>query len=661
MYSSSIAAHSALGRRRGGRLVRRSAAGSAWRVSSSGSGRWSRPGVQRRPARASPSDERDARRESTRRLAIGWHGVASKEMLEIGGREVSVSNPDKVYFPRAGHTKLDLVRYFLAVADGALAGVRGRPMALKRFVDGAEKEPFFQKRAPDNRPDWMRDRDAHVPVRADGRRDRRRRGRPGSRGSRTSAASTSTRTPSAPRTSTTPTSCASTSTRCRACPGRRCARSRSSSTRRSRPSGLIGWPKTSGSRGIHVNVRIEPRWTYPQVRRAALALARDVERRAPADRDLEVVEGGAPRRVPRLQPEREGPDGRVRLLRAARPRTPGSRSRSAGTRSRTSSMEDFTLATVPAIYAERGDAGAGIDGGRRLARRAARAVRPPRGRGPGRRARGRRTTRSRRASRRASSRREAPQAATSYAGRGKDGGPPPEVAEERAAAVAAGRPERRACRPSGRARGRRRPAAAGRASRSSSSRGPPTKAEVYEGLERWKARHPEAAAHLEPADVIDDGDARPGLRLVPAAAQPDPRAGGPAARPRSRSIPTTTRGRATSGPTERAARRGRAHEGRGGQSQRWTLRPPETDRRAGGGGQQRRLRPVLLQLGRRRRSPGDRGLEAVGASRTAAIVRGACARFPGGAGHGSSGAPGRARANLPDGDAFEDDDDAFLA
>ena len=79
-----------------------------------------------------------------------------KEVLEVGGREVTVTNPDKVYFPRAGHTKLDLVRYFLAVADGALVGIRGRPMALKRFVDGAESEPFFQKRAPAHRPEWLR-------------------------------------------------------------------------------------------------------------------------------------------------------------------------------------------------------------------------------------------------------------------------------------------------------------------------------------------------------------------------------------------------------------------------------------------------------------------------------------------------------------------------
>src|ERR671920_2628234 len=79
-----------------------------------------------------------------------------KLVLDVAGREVTVSNPDKVYFPRTGHTKLDLIRYYLAVADGALRGVAGRPMALKRFVDGAEGEAFFQKRAPEKRPEWLR-------------------------------------------------------------------------------------------------------------------------------------------------------------------------------------------------------------------------------------------------------------------------------------------------------------------------------------------------------------------------------------------------------------------------------------------------------------------------------------------------------------------------
>src|SRR6185369_15278387 len=79
-----------------------------------------------------------------------------KEVLEIGSREVTITNPDKVYFPDTGYTKMDLVNYYLAVADVALRGVLGRPMALKRFVDGITGEAFFQKRAPDNRPEWLR-------------------------------------------------------------------------------------------------------------------------------------------------------------------------------------------------------------------------------------------------------------------------------------------------------------------------------------------------------------------------------------------------------------------------------------------------------------------------------------------------------------------------
>src|SRR5215831_12979885 len=78
-----------------------------------------------------------------------------KQVVEVAGRSVPVSHPDKVYFPRTGHTKLDLVRYYLNVADGAIRGVRARPMVLKRYVHGAEGEAFFQKRAPDSRPDWI--------------------------------------------------------------------------------------------------------------------------------------------------------------------------------------------------------------------------------------------------------------------------------------------------------------------------------------------------------------------------------------------------------------------------------------------------------------------------------------------------------------------------
>src|SRR2546426_6363802 len=80
--------------------------------------------------------------------------ASKEEFLQVAGREVKISNPDKLFFPKSGHTKLDLVRYYVAVADGALRGVWGRPMALKRFVNGAEGEVFFQKRAPSSRPEW---------------------------------------------------------------------------------------------------------------------------------------------------------------------------------------------------------------------------------------------------------------------------------------------------------------------------------------------------------------------------------------------------------------------------------------------------------------------------------------------------------------------------
>src|SRR4029077_4310618 len=80
---------------------------------------------------------------------------ARTTILDIEGRKVIITNPDKVFSPRTGHTKLDLVNYYLAVADGAVRGVDGRPMAMKRFVNGAEGQPFFQKRAPDSRPEWI--------------------------------------------------------------------------------------------------------------------------------------------------------------------------------------------------------------------------------------------------------------------------------------------------------------------------------------------------------------------------------------------------------------------------------------------------------------------------------------------------------------------------
>src|SRR4249919_2495492 len=203
-----------------------------------------------------------------------------KEIIEVAGRKVAVSNPQKVYFPRTGHTKLDLVRYYLSVAEGALRGAGGRPMALKRFVNGADQEPFFQKRAPSSRPDWVETVQLSFPS-----------GRTADEVVLRDAAGLAWVAnlgcidlnphpvragdidhPDELRVDLDPVPGV----------GWDAIRQVALAARESLEGvGLVGWPKTSGSRGIHINVRIEPRWTYPQVRRAALALARDVERRVP--------------------------------------------------------------------------------------------------------------------------------------------------------------------------------------------------------------------------------------------------------------------------------------------------------------------------------------------------------------------------------------------
>ena len=201
-------------------------------------------------------------------------------VVNASGRDVPITNPGKVYFNERGETKLDLVNYYLAVAEGAVRGVSGRPMALKRFVEGAGGEAFFQKRAPANAPDWIEtvelsfpsgrtareivvrdtaqliwvinlgciDLNPH-PVRADDLDH-----------------------PDELRVDLDPV------------PGVEWPQVREVALVAGQvlsDMGLVGWPKTSGSRGIHVYCRIEPRWTFPEVRRAAVALAREVERRAP--------------------------------------------------------------------------------------------------------------------------------------------------------------------------------------------------------------------------------------------------------------------------------------------------------------------------------------------------------------------------------------------
>jgi bifunctional non-homologous end joining protein LigD len=282
------------------------------------------------------------------------------EVLSIGGREVRVTHPSKPYFSReAKLSKLDVVRYYLAVADGALRGIRDRPVVLKRFVDGAEGEAFYQKRAPDKRPDWLRTVTLSFPS-----------GRTAEEIVVDNAAglawivnlgclelhphpvrSSDLDHPDELRVDLDPG------------PGVSWADVRTVALEVHallEELGLVGWPKTSGSRGIHVNVRIEPRWTFAEVRRAAIALSREIERRAPLlatskwwkeERHgvfLDYNQNAKDRTTCSAYSVRPLPDARVSapLLWSEVPLCEAA---------------DFTVATMPARFVERGDPHAKID------------------------------------------------------------------------------------------------------------------------------------------------------------------------------------------------------------------------------------------------------------------------------------------------------------
>ncbi|MDF2707184.1 MAG: polymerase protein [Nonomuraea muscovyensis] len=353
--------------------------------------------------------------------------------IEVAGRLVRVTNPDKVIFPRSGHTKLDLIRYYQAVADGALRGVADRPMILKRFVHGIEEEAFFQKRAPAKRPDWIEvaelryrsglgaeevvvrdlaqlvwvvnlgcvDLNPH-PVRA-----------------------ADLAHPDELRIDLDPV------------PGVEwpdVLRTAQVAREVLADHGLTAWPKTSGSRGFHVYARIEPRWPFAQVRKAAEAVAREVERRAPEvatsrwwkeERHgvfVDFNQNAYDRTVASAYSVRAVPDARVSTP-LAWDEVPGCR------------PESFTIDTVPKRLAETGDpwedvdlhAGS-LDGLLELAEALGPAPKPPKG-----------------------------------TGRRRQALPVIEIARAQ------------------------------------------HKDEAMAGLERWKARHPEVAACLQPADVLVDG------------------------------------------------------------------------------------------------------------------------------------------------------------
>jgi len=374
---------------------------------------------------------------------------ADKEVLTVAGREVAISNPRKVLFPEAGYTKLDVAQYYIAVADGALRGAGNRPNVLVRYPNGIHGEFFYQKRAPESRLPWIEvvelkfpsgrtaeevvPRDAATlvwmsnlaclelhphPVRAEDLDH-----------------------PDELRVDLDPV------------PGvawdqiREVARVVRATLA---DFDLVGWPKTSGSRGMHVYVRIEPRWTFPQVRRAALAFAREVERRAPAlatskwwkeERHgvfLDYNQNAKDRTIAAAYSIRPRPDARVSApllwdeIDACEP-------------------ADITIVTMPRRFADGGDRHAGID-------------------------------------ERVCSIERLIELSAQQEKEGLGDAPWPPHYQKQPGEPARVQPSRR--------RTPTRPLIEIARSKK--------KDDALAGLERWKARHADAAAHLEPADLLVD-------------------------------------------------------------------------------------------------------------------------------------------------------------
>jgi bifunctional non-homologous end joining protein LigD len=392
-----------------------------------------------------------------------------KKVLELAGHEVSVSNPSKLYFPRAGVTKLDMVRYYLAVAPGALGGAAGRPMALKRFVNGAEGEPFFQKRAPEKRPDWIQTVELRFPS-----------GRTADEVVVTDEAglawvinlgcidlnphpvrATDLDHPDELRVDLDPV------------PGVEWPQIRDVALVARdvlADYGLTGWAKTSGSRGMHIYARIERRWEFGEVRRAAVAVAREIERRAP---DLATSKWWKEERHGVfVDYNQNAKDRTVASAYSLRP-VPDVRVSTPLTWDEVPSCDpaEFTIATVPERFARVGDpwaemdeAAGSLDGLLELAARDEAAGLP-----------------------------DAPWP-PHYE---KQTGEAPRVqpSKRRTGGAAAGRSGSGGGSGSGRRQSTMPLIEIARAQ---------TKDEAMAGLERWKARHPGVWRRLEPADVLVD-------------------------------------------------------------------------------------------------------------------------------------------------------------
>jgi DNA ligase D-like protein (predicted polymerase) len=428
--------------------------------------------------------------------------VAAKEtaeVLSIEGRDVRITNPGKPYFTREARlTKLDVVRYYLDVAEGALRGIRDRPLVLKRFVDGADGNVFYQKRAPEQRPAWVRTTTLSFPS-----------GRTADEIVVDDAAALAwivnlgcielhphpVRTadldhPDELRVDLDPV------------PGVAWADVRRVALEVKAlldDMGLRGWPKTSGSRGLHVNVRIEPRWTFTEVRRAALALSREIERRAPElatskwwkeERHgvfLDYNQNAKDRTTCSAYSVRPLPDARVSAP-LSWDEVPDCE------------PADFTVATMPGRLREHGDPHSGIDaapgsldGLLALAER------------------------------------------DEASGLGDAPWPPHFRKKEGEATRVA---PSRAARESRESRGTEAAGKSGRAPAARKSKMPlvvvansPVRDAALEGLARWKGRHPAAAAHLREDDILVDSmrgrystwtRVRVNLRRVPEDQRPPP-------------------------------------------------------------------------------------------------------------------------------------------
>ncbi|MGH2679904.1 MAG: DNA polymerase domain-containing protein [Actinomycetota bacterium] len=404
--------------------------------------------------------------------------ATSAETLEVAGRDIRVTNPDKAYFPDAPGgpiTKMDLVRYWIEVAEAALVGCRDRPTTLHRFPDGAGGEGFYQKRLPKGAPPWVETalitfpsgRTADMPVMADA--------------AHLAWAATlgcleinpwpvragDVDHPDELRVDLDP------------MPEIPFAwvREVAMVTREVlEEHGLRGFPKTSGKKGIHVNVRIRPAWTFSEVRAAALALAREVERRLPdlastkwwkEERHgvfLDYNQNARDRTVASAYSVRPVPDARIS--------TPLAWDEVEGVE-----PEVFTIRTVPARLERVGDPGAGIDDheGDLEALLALADRQAAEGQG------------------------EAPY--------------PPHFPKAEGEPIRA-QPSKRRRRDAKDAEGTVPPPAPGKTSGPTGRRRTTmplieiaraaTESEAKEGLERWKTRHPDAASHLEPADVMVD-------------------------------------------------------------------------------------------------------------------------------------------------------------